>query len=102
MASPRVSDVVRAEVCERFSPEEASEVILALETTALPFLDAPDRGRERARVHLATLKVAGGDLPRFRQALALARTDWRDVLVAAGLAHHDWPETLRAAGWRVP
>jgi hypothetical protein len=97
-----VSDVVRAEVRERFGQQEASEVISALEATALPLLEAPDRVRERARVHMATIKLADGDLPRFRQALVMARADWRDVLVAAGLAQYDWPEVLRAAGWRVP
>jgi hypothetical protein len=39
---------------------------------------------------------------RFHEALALARVDWRDVLVAAGLAGADWPAVLRAAGYRVP
>jgi hypothetical protein len=102
-SSPKwVSDVVRAEVRERFNAGESEEVISALEASRLPFLDAPDRDRERARVHLATIKMADGNVLRFRQALGMARVDWRDVLVAAGLANHDWPEVLRRGGWRVP
>lgn len=30
------------------------------------------------------------------EALELARTDWRNLLVSAGLAGEDWPEVLRA------
>lgn len=97
-----VSPIVRAQARERFAGPEADEVISALGTTKLPLLDAPDRHRERARVHMAVIKVADGDLQRFRRALTMACTDWRDVLLAAGLAHADWPEVLRTAGWRVP
>jgi hypothetical protein len=98
----RVSEVVRAEVAGRFSASDAPQVISALETTTLPLLEGADRDRGRARVHLATIKLADGDVTRFQQALAVAQMDWRDVLVAAGLANGDWPEVLRAAGWRVP
>jgi hypothetical protein len=30
------------------------------------------------------------------EALELARTDWRGLLVSAGLADDDWPEVMRA------
>ena len=36
-----------------------------------------------ARVQLAALKHAGGDLARLEQALENALTDWRDVVAAA-------------------
>jgi hypothetical protein len=98
----RVCDVVRAEVADRFSAPNALQVVSALEGASLPLLEGADRDRDRARVHLATIKLADGDVARFEQALALARIDWRDVLVAAGLANADWPEVLHAAGWRVP
>ena len=39
--------------------------------------------RETARVVLACLKVAGGDLSRARKALVDAAIDWRDVVVSA-------------------
>ena len=50
----------------------------------LPFLNGDDRGR--ARVHLAILKLAGGDVARVREALAVAKTDARNALVFAALA----------------
>lgn len=35
------------------------------------------------RVHLAALKMSGGDLAQLREWIAVATTDYRDVLVAA-------------------
>ena len=98
----RVAPLVRAEVIARFASLDGREVMATLETTALPLIDDPSRDRERARVHLAILKLSKGDLAAFRRAVDLARRDWRDVLVAAGLANGDWPDVLRREGWRVP
>lgn len=52
------------------------------------------RGLERVR--FAALKVSEGDLDRLRAAVALARLDWRDLLVEARFgsddrAHEAWP-----------
>ena len=53
---------------------------------------------ELERVRFAVLKLSQGDLGRMRDALGLAETDWRDVLVAAGFAddisahRRWWPE----------
>jgi hypothetical protein len=98
----RLAALVRAEVTERFASVDGREVMSTLETTALPLIDDSSRDRERARVHLAILKLSKGDLAEFRRAVDLARRDWRDVLVAAGLANGDWPDVLRREGWRVP
>ncbi|MCO1575879.1 hypothetical protein M8C13_08925 [Crossiella sp. SN42] len=46
------------------------------------------------RVQAAIVLLAAGDLARFRQAVTLSRTDWRDVLIAAGLANTDWATQL--------
>jgi hypothetical protein len=51
------------------------------------------RGLERVR--LAALKVSNGNLATLREAIMLARTDWRDLLVGAGFgddpaAHLKW------------
>jgi hypothetical protein len=46
------------------------------------------------RVQAAIVLLAHGDVRRLRQALDLAASDWRDVLVAAGLANEDWPAQL--------
>ena len=51
------------------------------------------------RVQAAIVLVAGGDRRRLRDALDLAATDWRDLLVWAELADADWPARLdRALG----
>jgi hypothetical protein len=46
------------------------------------------------RVRAAIVLLADGSISRFRDALRLAATDWRDLLVAAGLAHADWADLL--------
>jgi hypothetical protein len=47
------------------------------------------------RIRFAVLKLSGGDLNALQRAVDLAKTDWRDVLVAAGFgsdvkAHFRW------------
>jgi hypothetical protein len=49
------------------------------------------------RVQAAAVLLAGGSLAELREAVVLGRTDWRDLLVAAGLAHDDWPARLDEA-----
>lgn len=46
------------------------------------------------RVQAAIVLLAYGDMFRLRQAIDLAISDWRDVLMAAGLADGDWPAQL--------
>ena len=48
------------------------------------------------RVQAAIVFVASGDLGLLRNAIALAKADWRDVLVAGELADDDWPQRLFA------
>jgi len=97
-----VSELVGGEVKARFELEDASVVQQRLTTTPLPFLDQPNRGRERDRVHLAILKLADGNLERFEKYLSLAARDWRDLLMTAGMANGDWADVLRSAGFPVP
>ena len=60
----------------------------------LPFLQKLDAiGLERFR--FAALKVCGGRMDRLRDAVELAKRDWRDLLMAAGFgnsihAHEQW------------
>src|SRR5262245_871663 len=52
----------------------------------LPFLEKLDEhGLERFQ--FAALKLSGGDLMRLRDAIELAKSDWRDLLMAAGFGH---------------
>ena len=52
----------------------------------LPLLRDAD-GNAVERIRIAALKVSGGDLAKLEQAVDLAKTDWRDLLVAAGFEH---------------
>jgi hypothetical protein len=61
---------------------------------ALAILDdygAEPYQREKERVQLAALKISNGDLERLREAMKIARTDYRDVLAAA-----EYPNEFRA------
>ncbi len=55
------------------------------------------------RIRFAAIRVSGGSLDRLRDAVGLAQTDWRDLLVAADFAlhvdaHERWqPRRLDAA-----
>jgi hypothetical protein len=71
-----------------FGPEDHVAVEALLEeqcSNDLPFLEALDaRGLERFQ--FAALKLSGGEIEGLLDAIALAQTDWRDLLVAAGFA----------------
>ena len=96
-----VSELVRQEIEKRF-PDDAASVIASFESTALPFLDAENRRREKDRVHLAIIKLSGDDIARVPHSLEIAARDWRDVLVWSGLGQPNWPDVLRDAGFPVP
>jgi hypothetical protein len=83
-----------------FPPELHSAVAEILEQECgnnLPLLenaDAPALDRYR----LAALTLSQGSLAGLRQAVDLAKTDWRDLLVAAAAA--DAPAANRRSGFR--
>ncbi len=59
--------------------------------------DLPASAMERIR--LAALKCSGGDYDLLGNAVLLAQTDWRDLLMAAGFgdnvdAHREWAAML--------
>ena len=68
----------------------------------IPLLESKERALERARVHMAAIKRAHGNLEQLKLALELASTDWRDLLVATGLANADWQDILAKDGFLVP
>jgi hypothetical protein len=73
---------------------EATRLLVEECGSNLPFCrDSTARGLERIR--FATLKLSGGDLSSLREAVELAKLDWRDLLCAAGFgddtqAHKRW------------
>ncbi len=95
-----MSSLVRREVEGRFPSTDVDDVVDGLATIA----DLPGckNAYGRARIQLAILLCANGDLAEFRSALDLAQTDWRDLLVDAGLEHDNWREVLARAGFPVP
>jgi hypothetical protein len=52
------------------------------------------------RMYGAVVRVAEGRLDGLERALDLARSDWRDLLMAADLGEADWPGRL--SGWLDP
>jgi len=82
---------------ELFPPEQHDEVATILETECgnnLPFLERETPyGLERFR--FAALKLNDGKMEKLVEAVTLAKSDWRDLLVAAGFAdsveaHKHW------------
>ena len=91
-----VTPLVRAQAEKTFPPADAATVCAALAAADLPLIN-----NNGERVHLAILHLAAGDLVPFREHLAFAQRDWRDVLVAAGLANADWPRVLQSRGIKL-
>ena len=81
-----------------FAPALRAEAARLLEEECaddLPFCEGSGP-LELERVRFAALKLSRGELARLAQWVALAQTDWRDVLVAAG-----WVEDAKAhLRWR--
>jgi hypothetical protein len=76
-----------------FPAPGAAEEVLGLLSGLVWF---PDHPAHAERVQAAVVVLARGNLGRLKDSILLARTDWRDVLVAAGLANEDWPARLDA------
>jgi len=95
--SPTLSAATEERLALLFAPADRSQARrLLLEECGsnLPLLgDRDAAGMERFR--FAALKLSEGNLGRLREAIAVAKTDWRDLLVAAGFAndtraHETW------------
>jgi hypothetical protein len=98
-----LSALTRQHIAAVFAPEDVDEAeqLLARECAEnLPVVSNPTpSGLERLR--FAALRLSDGSLPRLREAIALAKLDWRDLLVAADLghdihAHVSWKPLRRA------
>ncbi|MBL8857792.1 MAG: hypothetical protein JNL28_04710 [Planctomycetes bacterium] len=74
--------------------DDAERLLVEDCSDRLPFL-AHAGPVDLERVRFAVLKLSAGRIDRLRDAIALANTDWRDVLMAAGFgedteAHLRW------------
>lgn len=72
---------------------EVAELLLKHCGQKLPFLEKLDEF-QLERYRFAALKLSAGSIDRLREAIGLAKSDWRDLLIAAGFgepnAHKQW------------
>ena len=88
MTSSSLSPETERRIRLLFPPNERDVVRNALFEQCgnnLPFLDKLD-DVQLERFRFAVLKLSEGRLDKLAQAIALAKTDWRDLLVAADFA----------------
>ena len=88
-----ITERVRKKANKLFGEGSAREVIDLLEQAELPLIN-----NNGERVHLGILHLSRGDFQEFNAALAQAKIDWRDTLVAAGLANGNWRQILMERG----
>ena len=74
--------------------EKVSQLLISECGNNLPFLQDAD-AIELERYRFAALRFSHGRITGLRNAIDLAKTDWRDLLVMAGFAddtgaHHYW------------
>jgi hypothetical protein len=83
--SPQTQERIDLLFKEKIDREEVARLLIEECGNNLPFLqDLDEHGLERFR--FAVLKLSEGDLAKLKSALNLAKTDWRDLLVAADFA----------------
>jgi hypothetical protein len=96
MGTPPLSSETEKRLGLLFHPDEreiARDILLEECGNNLPFLQELDAvAMERFR--FAALKLSHGKLEELRRAVELAKTDWRDLLVAADFrtlkSHESW------------
>jgi hypothetical protein len=96
MGTPPLSPETEKRVTLLFPPDQQEivrNILLEECGNNLPFLQNLD-GVAMDRFRFAALKLSRGDLVELRMAVALAKTDWRDLLVAASFqalnSHESW------------
>lgn len=76
------------------SAQAAQGVVGALRGLVVDLGSEGIRGTTPERLTAAVVLFARGDVHRVRNAVQLALTDWRDLLMAADLGHENWPTRL--------
>ena len=87
--SPPLSQDTERRIATLFPPRsraEASELLIVQCGNNLPFCDNHDEF-QLERIRFSALKLSGGNIDKLKDAIKLAQTDWRDLLVAAGFGH---------------
>jgi hypothetical protein len=86
--SPRLSQETERRIAALFPPNsraEVSELLIIQCGNNLPFCDKEDEF-QLERIRFSALKLSAGNIDKLKDAIKLAKTDWRDLLVAAGFA----------------
>lgn len=84
-----LSATTRAIAAMLFTSHDLSQVVTILERDCadnLPGCETFDSA-QLERIRFAALKCAAGSLHSLYEAVALAQTDWRDLLMTAGFGH---------------
>ncbi len=94
-ANPVLSPKTQQWVEVLFPPEHRDEVTSTLGSGCGNNLWGKSDEFGMERIRFAVLKLSQGDMKRFRNAVALANRDWRDLLMAADFAndtkaHNHW------------
>ena len=91
--------LVQNHIMRLFPLEEQEEVAHLLQEDCSTVLRCADNASPESfeRVQCAALKLSEGRIDKLYDAISLAQTDWRDLLVSAGFAedtqaHKDWKE----------
>jgi hypothetical protein len=95
MSEVEISDRLRRRVDRDFpDPEVAKGVEGALRSMVKKLGPDGMAGAGEERLMAAVVIYARGDIRRLRDAVGLARVDWRDLFVATDLAHDDFAQRL--------
>lgn len=100
-----MSEKLSAETLRRIEAMFPSDLGLEVEELLLqcgnnlPFLEKADEF-QLERFRFAALKLSAGNMEKLKSAIALAKEDWRDLLVSAGFgavdSHKAWfPDNAR-------
>jgi hypothetical protein len=92
-----LTPLVRRHLRRLFDPAEQQEAAHLLLDDCGPGLPGAGNGSAEMveRIRCAALKVSNGRIDKLYDAISLAQTDWRDLLVVAGFAcdtqaHKHW------------
>lgn len=94
--TPRVSRADVERIARRDFPHASFVEVLAI----LDKYGAEDYHREKDRVQLAVLKLAGGSREKLRREIEEAKCDYRDVLSPAEYPSYPWDARKLPAGER--
>lgn len=81
--SPRLARRIHADFAQSGRAQEVCDLV--------------ERASDSERIQTAIVLVSGGNLDALLDAISLAATDWRDVLMAGGLGHEGWEDRMNLA-----